>query len=50
VDVLVSSEPLDDDGAWREVPDGRLVVATPAGLTVTTLEETVTTLEERGPH
>jgi glutamine amidotransferase len=37
VDVLVSSEPLDDDGAWREVPDRRLVVATAAGLTVTTL-------------
>jgi glutamine amidotransferase len=26
--VLLASEPLDDDPAWEEVPDGHLVVAT----------------------
>jgi glutamine amidotransferase len=41
LDVLVSSEPLDDDAAWREVPDGSLVVATVAGLAVTALEERI---------
>ena len=35
--VLVSSEPLDDDPAWRPVPDRTLLVATAAGLTLTPL-------------
>jgi glutamine amidotransferase len=35
--VLISSEPLDDDPAWRPVPDRRLVVATAAGVRVTSL-------------
>ncbi|MEH0846122.1 ergothioneine biosynthesis protein EgtC [Micromonospora sp. CPCC 205711] len=30
--VLVASEPLDDDPAWRSVPDGQLVVGTSAGV------------------
>jgi glutamine amidotransferase len=30
--VLLASEPFDDHPAWRPVPDGHLVVATPAGL------------------
>ncbi|MEH0983008.1 ergothioneine biosynthesis protein EgtC [Micromonospora sp. CPCC 205556] len=30
--VLLASEPLDDDPGWRAVPDGQLVVATPAGV------------------
>ncbi|MFF5174508.1 ergothioneine biosynthesis protein EgtC [Micromonospora sp. NPDC000089] len=30
--VLVASEPLDDDPGWRPVPDGRLLVATSAGV------------------
>jgi glutamine amidotransferase len=33
--VLVSSEPLDDDPAWRALPDGVLVVATVDGVDVT---------------
>jgi gamma-glutamyl hercynylcysteine S-oxide hydrolase len=33
--VLVSSEPLDDDPAWRALPDGVLVVATTEGVEVT---------------
>jgi gamma-glutamyl hercynylcysteine S-oxide hydrolase len=33
--VLVSSEPLDDDPAWRSLPDGVLVVATVDGVDVT---------------
>ena len=32
--VLVSSEPLDDDPAWRPVPDGKLVVATPSTVDI----------------
>jgi gamma-glutamyl hercynylcysteine S-oxide hydrolase len=35
--VLVSSEPLDDDPAWTKVPDGCLVVATPAEVDITPL-------------
>lgn len=35
--VLVSSEPLDGDAAWSEVPDGSLVVATPAHVDVSPL-------------
>jgi gamma-glutamyl hercynylcysteine S-oxide hydrolase len=35
--VLVSSEPLDDDPAWRPVPDGRLVVATPQAVKISPL-------------
>ena len=35
--VLVSSEPLDDDPAWRAVPDRTLLVADTAGLTLTPL-------------
>jgi len=35
--VLVSSEPLDPGPAWAAVPDGRLLVATPSGLDITTL-------------
>jgi glutamine amidotransferase len=30
--VLISSEPLDDDPAWRPVPEGRLLVATASTL------------------
>ena len=35
--VLVSSEPLDPGPAWRAVPDGSLLVATPSGLDITVL-------------
>ncbi|MET0415076.1 MAG: ergothioneine biosynthesis protein EgtC [Actinoplanes sp.] len=35
--VLVSSEPLDDDPAWRPVPDRTLLTATALDLTFTTL-------------
>jgi glutamine amidotransferase len=35
--VLVSSEPLDDDPGWEPVPDGRLLVATPAHVDITDL-------------
>ncbi|GAA3350483.1 ergothioneine biosynthesis protein EgtC [Amorphoplanes nipponensis] len=35
--VLVSSEPLDPGPAWRAVPDGRLLVATPSDLDITVL-------------
>lgn len=35
--VLVSSEPLDDDAAWSEVPDGALVVATPSHVDISPL-------------
>ncbi|WP_416904547.1 ergothioneine biosynthesis protein EgtC [Micromonospora echinospora] len=35
--VLIASEPHDDHPAWRPVPDGHLVVATPAGLRTTPL-------------
>lgn len=37
--VTVSSEPLDGDPGWRPVPDGHLVVATPAAVTVSPLPE-----------
>jgi len=33
--VLVSSEPLDDDGRWEPVPEGKLVIATPAAVDIT---------------
>jgi glutamine amidotransferase len=32
--VLVASEPLDADPSWRPVPDGRLIVATPATVLI----------------
>jgi glutamine amidotransferase len=35
--VLLASEPLDDAPAWRPVPDGCLVVATPSTVDVSTL-------------
>jgi glutamine amidotransferase len=35
--VLVSSEPLDDDPAWRAVADRTLLVAGPTGLQMTSL-------------
>jgi glutamine amidotransferase len=35
--VLVSSEPLDDDPAWRPVPDRTLLTATATDLALTTL-------------
>jgi glutamine amidotransferase len=35
--VLVSSEPLDDDPAWRPVPDRTLLTATATALTLTPL-------------
>src|SRR4051794_4983923 len=35
--VLVSSEPLDPGPAWRAVPDGQLLVATPSHLDITGL-------------
>ncbi len=28
--IMISSEPLDDDPAWRPVPDGYLITATPS--------------------
>jgi glutamine amidotransferase len=37
--VLVSSEPLDDDPAWKPVPDRTLLHATAAGLDLTILGE-----------
>jgi glutamine amidotransferase len=37
--VVVSSEPLDDDPAWRPVPDRHLVVADPTGVEITPLPE-----------
>jgi len=37
--VLVASEPLDDDPAWRPVPDRRLVVATPSTVEVSPLPD-----------
>ena len=37
--VLVSSEPLDDDPAWRPVPDRTLLAAGTAGVTLTPLGE-----------
>lgn len=37
--VLVSSEPLDDDPAWRPVPDARLVVATPSTVDISLLPD-----------
>jgi glutamine amidotransferase len=38
--VLVASEPLDDDPAWVEVPDGSVVCATTSGPTIEPLLET----------
>jgi glutamine amidotransferase len=38
--VLVASEPLDDDPAWRSVPDRTLLVADSESLTLTPLGET----------
>jgi len=35
--TVVASEPCDDDSAWQDVPDGSLVVATRAGVSVTSL-------------
>ncbi|GIE89257.1 ergothioneine biosynthesis protein EgtC [Actinoplanes regularis] len=35
--VLVASEPLDADPAWRPIPDGNLLVATPVHLAITSL-------------
>ncbi|MFI6133511.1 ergothioneine biosynthesis protein EgtC [Micromonospora sp. NPDC051141] len=32
--VLLASEPFDDDPGWQAVPDGRLVLATAAGLDI----------------
>jgi glutamine amidotransferase len=37
--VLVSSEPLDGDPAWRPVPDRRLLVATPSTVDVISLPD-----------
>jgi gamma-glutamyl hercynylcysteine S-oxide hydrolase len=39
--VLLSSEPLDDDPAWRPVPDDRLVTATPSTVDITPLPSEV---------
>ncbi|MDR7275349.1 ergothioneine biosynthesis protein EgtC [Catenuloplanes atrovinosus] len=36
--VTVSSEPLDDDPGWEEVPPGHLLVATRSALDLTSLE------------
>jgi gamma-glutamyl hercynylcysteine S-oxide hydrolase len=38
--VLIASEPLDDDPAWRPVPDRTLLVADSESLTLTPLGET----------
>jgi glutamine amidotransferase len=38
--VLLASEPLDDDPAWRSVPDRTLLVADSESLTLTPLGET----------
>jgi glutamine amidotransferase len=35
--VVVASEPYDDEGGWHEVPDGHLVVAAAAGVSLTPL-------------
>lgn len=37
--LLVASEPLDDDPAWRSLPDGLLLVATPSGVEMSPLPE-----------
>ena len=37
--VVLASEPYDDDPAWTEVPDRSLVLATPDGVDVTHIEE-----------
>jgi glutamine amidotransferase len=37
--VLISSEPLDDDPAWRPIPDGRLLVATRSTLDLTAWDD-----------
>jgi glutamine amidotransferase len=36
--VTVSSEPLDGDPAWRPVPDGHLVIATPSTVDISPIE------------
>ena len=36
--VVVASEPFDDDPQWTEVPDGSLVDAGPAGVTLTSID------------
>jgi glutamine amidotransferase len=36
--VVVASEPWDDDPRWVDVPDHHLISVTPAGVTVTDLE------------
>jgi glutamine amidotransferase len=38
-DVVVASEPFDDDPGWQPVPDRTLLVATATALTTTTLGE-----------
>ncbi len=38
-EVLLSSEPLDDDPAWQPVPDARLVVATPSTVDISPLSD-----------
>lgn len=35
--AVVASEPYDDDPAWREVPDGHLVTATPSTVDISRL-------------
>ncbi len=37
--VVVASEPWDDDPRWVDVPDRHLIEVTPAGVTVTDLQE-----------
>jgi gamma-glutamyl hercynylcysteine S-oxide hydrolase len=41
--VLVASEPLDTDPAWRPVPDGHLLVATPSTVDVSPFPDRVRT-------
>jgi glutamine amidotransferase len=37
--VALASEPWDDDPAWTDVPDRRLVEVTPDGVSTTSLED-----------
>ncbi len=37
--VVVASEPWDDDPRWVDVPDHHLIEVTPAGVTITNLED-----------
>lgn len=37
--VVVASEPWDDDDRWVDLPDHHLIEVTPAGVTVTPLED-----------